>query len=211
MKESNTTDISVSRLRPDVKVVVLDLDGTLYDKHGLARRLVWGDLLELSFIVRERRARKEMRGQWYGNSEMFNKTFFANMVKGSPWTSSFIRWWYHTCYMPMMVRIIRKRYHPRGWVIDFVSACRQMGVGVVVLSDYSHTEEKLQALGLDVQLFDWVVSAPELGGLKPAKELMVAVAEKVGVAPSQCVVIGDREDTDGAMARAVGAEFWLVK
>ena len=81
----------------------------------------------------------------------------------------------------------------------------------MVLSDYGHTHEKLEALGLDVELFDWVVSAPELGGLKPASQLMSKVAERMTVSPSECLVIGDREDTDGEMAKAVGAAFYLVK
>lgn len=85
-----------------------------------------------------------------------------------------------------------------------------MGVIVVVLSDYTHAKEKIQALGLDVKMFDWVVSAPELGGLKPARELMQVVAERMGVPSGQSVVIGDRDDTDGALARAAGATFWQV-
>lgn len=86
-----------------------------------------------------------------------------------------------------------------------------MGVHVVLLSDYGFAKEKLEALGLDTALFDWIVSAPELGGLKPASQLMDAVTGRMQVSSSQCLVIGDREDTDGAMARAAGAGFILVK
>ena len=86
-----------------------------------------------------------------------------------------------------------------------------MGVRVVVLSDYDMVEEKLEALGLSGSMFDWVAAAPALGGLKPAHQLMTVVAERMGVRPSQCLVLGDREDTDGALARATGAQFYLVK
>ena len=79
---------------------------------------------------------------------------------------------------------------------------------MVVLSDYGHTQEKLQALGIDSALFDWVVSAPELGGLKPAPQLMESVVARMGVLPHQCLVIGDRDDTDGQLARSVGATYW---
>jgi FMN phosphatase YigB (HAD superfamily) len=80
-----------------------------------------------------------------------------------------------------------------------------------VLSDYGHTKEKLQALGMECSLFDWVISAPELGGLKPASQLMACVAAKMGVPPNQCLIIGDREDTDGELARSVNAPFHLVE
>ena len=78
------------------------------------------------------------------------------------------------------------------------------------MSDYGHVAEKLHALGIDQTLFDWVISAPELGGLKPAPQLLLQVLEKMKVTPTQCLVIGDREDTDGQMAQSVGALFQLV-
>ena len=81
---------------------------------------------------------------------------------------------------------------------------------MVVLSDYGHATEKLEALGLSPTLFDWIVSAPELGGLKPAPQLMQIVTKQMGVTAEECLVIGDREDTDGEMARRAGAEFVQV-
>ena len=72
-------------------------------------------------------------------------------------------------------------------------------------------KRKIQALGLDESLFDWVVSAPELGGLKPAPELMACLAAKLSVLPQQCLLVGDREDTDGQLAKSVNAAFYLVK
>ena len=78
------------------------------------------------------------------------------------------------------------------------------------MSDYGHVAEKLEALGIDKKLFDWVISAPELGGLKPAPQLLLQILEKVKVTPKQCLVIGDREDTDGQLAQSVGAMFQLV-
>lgn len=210
MEESNKKNISVARLRPETRMVVLDLDGTLYEKPRMPLYMVLGDLLEAPLLLKERRVRKAMRGQWFGSAEAFEKAFFDNMVKGRLCTVSFVRWWYTTCYMPLMVEVVEKHYKPCSWVQPFVEECRKMGVIVVVLSDYTHAKEKIQALGLDVKMFDWVVSAPELGGLKPARELMQVVAERMGVPSGQSVVIGDRDDTDGALARATGATFWQV-
>jgi HAD superfamily hydrolase (TIGR01549 family) len=119
--------------------------------------------------------------------------------------------WYEQRYMPLMVKLIGK-YQPLGeWVLPFVQDCQHKGIKMVVLSDYGFAKEKLQALGLEPSLFDWVVSAPELGGLKPAAELMHHVAERMGVAIEDCMVIGDREDTDGEMARRCGAQFRKMK
>ena len=110
-----------------------------------------------------------------------------------------------------MVRMIGQHQPLGQWVIPFVEECQQKGIKMVVLSDYGFAKEKLQALGLTPSLFDWVVSAPELGGLKPAVELMKRVAEQMGVAVEDCLIIGDRDDTDGEMAQRCGAQFRKVK
>ena len=204
-------EITASILRPEIKVVVLDLDGTIYDKRRLGIRMFLGDILESPLLAKERRVRKAMRGQWYGSREAFYDAFFANMIRHRLCTINFMKWWYHTCYMPLMVDIIRRKYRPRAWVIPFLEQCHALNIRVVILSDYDCVEAKLTALGIEKPLYDWAVSAPTLGGLKPAQQLMDAVTSRMQVAPFQCMVIGDRQDTDGAMACAAGAGFVLVK
>lgn len=204
-------EISASILRPEIKVVILDLDGTIYNKRGLGLRIFLNDLLESPLLAKERRVRKAMRGKWYGSQEAFYDAFFQQIIHHRLCTVSFVKWWYHTCYMPLMVNILKRHYTPRAWVVPFLEQCRKLNVRVVLLSDYGCVKEKLEALNINPQLFDWVVSAPELGGLKPASQLIDAVTGRMQVSPSQCLVIGDREDTDGAMARAAGAGFILVK
>lgn len=204
-------NISSSILRPETKVVILDLDGTLYDKRWLPFYMVLGDLIESPLLAKERRVRKAMRGKWYGSSEAFYDAFYAAMARHRLCTVSFMRWWYTTTYMPLMVRVLQRHCRPYPWVTPFLQQCRQLGVQVVLLSDYGSAKEKLEALGLDTKLFDWIISAPELGGLKPARQLIDAVTGRMQVLPSQCIVIGDRDDTDGAMARAAGVAFVLVQ
>lgn len=201
-------DISCEILKPETKIVVFDFDGTLYNKRGMVRRMMCGALLDWRMMLIERRTRKQLMGTWAGDKESFYNLFFQTMANGHRFSASYARWWYSTRYMPLMVKIIKKHYQLVPWVMPFIQQCKKLGVRLVVLSDYGHTTEKLQALGLEQSLFDWVVSAPELGGLKPAPQLMARVAEQMGVQPNQCLVIGDREDTDGALARSVGATYW---
>lgn len=208
---SYVVEITAAILRPETKVVILDLDGTIYDKRGLAFRMIINDLVELPLLAKERRVRKSMRGRWFNTKEAFYDAFYAAMVHRRLCTVSFMRWWYTTCYMPLMVEILQKHYKPRPWVLPFLQQCRELGVRVVLLSDYDAGKEKLEALGVDSAYFDWIISAPELGGLKPARQLIAAVTGRMQVAPAHCLVIGDREDTDGAMARSAGVPFVLVQ
>ena len=192
------------------KLVVFDLDGTLYDKRGLSLRMVLHAPWDLMKMRAERQTRARMKGLWLG-TENFVQTYNEQLAQRMGCSPLQAKEWYEQRYMPLMVKLIGK-YQPLGeWVLPFVQDCQHKGIKMVVLSDYGFVNEKLQALGLEPSLFDWVVSAPELGGLKPAAELMHHVAERMGVAVEDCLVIGDREDTDGEMARRSGAQFRKVK
>ena len=192
------------------KLVVFDLDGTLYDKRGLSLRMVLHAPWDVVKMRAERQTRARMKGLWLG-TENFVQTYNEQLAQRMGCSPLQAKEWYEQRYMPLMVKLIGK-YQPLGeWVLPFVQDCQHKGIKMVVLSDYGFAKEKLQALGLEPSLFDWVVSAPELGGLKPAAELMHHVAERMGVAVEDCLVIGDREDTDGEMARRSRAQFRKMK
>jgi FMN phosphatase YigB (HAD superfamily) len=197
-------------LTPQVRLVVLDLDGTLYAKPHMVWYMLFAAPCEWRIMLAERKTRKQMRGQWMGDEDVFYQTFFQTMAVYCGVTPDKLREWYFNRYMPLMVNIIRKHYKLAEWFFPFVSECKNQGVCLVVLSDYGHTHEKLASLGLDEKLFDWVISTPELGGLKPASQLITLIMDQMGVMPDQCLIIGDRDDTDGQLAKSVGANFYLV-
>ena len=191
------------------QLVIFDLDGTLYNKRRLSLRMLLHAPFDMLKMLAERKTRASMKGLYIG-AEHFTPAYFDRLARDMHTSPAKAKQWYQERYMPLMVKLIG-RYQPIGeWVMPFVNECKERGVKMVVLSDYDFAQEKLQALGIDTQHFDWIVSAPELGGLKPAKELLIKVAQQMGVAAEQCLVIGDRQDTDGDMARATGAAFQLV-
>ena len=92
-----------------------------------------------------------------------------------------------------------------------LEAHRATGGRLALVSDYPATA-KLAALGLD-HLFEAVVSSGEPGGprrLKPDPEGYLLAARALGAEPADCLVIGDREDADGAAARAAGMAYRQV-
>jgi putative hydrolase of the HAD superfamily len=108
---------------------------------------------------------------------------------------------------------------PLKWVArskrtDLLSALekfRTQGGKTALVSDYPATG-KLRALGA-AGLFDLVVSSGEPGGpskLKPDPEGYLLAAAGLGVEPSRCLVIGDRDDADGAAARAAGMAVHII-
>lgn len=203
--------MDTSVLSPNTRLVIFDLDGTLYDKRGIIGKMMMLGIGHWLLLLAERRTRKAFRGLYMGSEELFYRAYFHKMAKRTLLSEKQVSKWYHKVYMPMMVRVLQRWHHAMPWVKPFVKECRERGIKMVVLSDYGHTHEKLAALGLDESLFDWIVSAPELGGLKPAPQLIYHVIENMGVSSNECLVIGDREDTDGELAHMVNAGFYLVK
>ena len=202
--------ITPSILTPQMRLVIFDLDGTLYAKPHMVWHMLFSAPSEWRLMWAERKTRKQLRGKWLGDENKFYQTYFQTMATYCSLSTDQLRIWYFEKYMPLMVNVIRKYYKTAEWILPLILECKKRGIRLVILSDYGHTHEKLEALGIENDLFDWVVSAPELGGLKPAPQLISKVTEYMGVTTGQCLIIGDREDTDGQLAKAAGAAFCLV-
>ena len=190
-----------------MKAVIFDLDGTLYDKAGLARRLVWSQLRrgKLSLLKREREVRKALRGYHFKSEEAFYKVFFKQFSHPEQ-----ARRWYFEEYMPDMVAILRKHYRIASWVESQMLELRANGKKIAVFSDYGFVQKKLEAIGFRLSWADYLFDAPSLGGLKPCKESFVKICREMGMKPSDCLMVGDRKDTDGKGARSVGMAFVQV-
>lgn len=191
-----------------LKAAIFDLDGTLYDKSGLAWRLIASQLLRgrLRMLKCEREVRKELRGRHFASEDDFYDNFFARFAK-----PEFARRWYFEEYMPDMVAILRKHYRIAPWVESTMLELRSNGCIIAVFSDYGFVCEKLKAIGYNLDWADYLFDAPELGGLKPSKKSFEKICEEMNVKPSECLMIGDRDDTDGAGARSLGMAFVHVK
>jgi FMN phosphatase YigB (HAD superfamily) len=100
----------------------------------------------------------------------------------------------------------------REKLLDALGRYKAGGGKTALVSDYP-ARGKLQALGA-TSLFDLVVSNGEPGGpskLKPHPEGYLSAAERLGVEPARCLVIGDRDDADGGAARAAGMGLCLIR
>lgn len=99
-----------------------------------------------------------------------------------------------------------------GELIGELRAFRAAGGKTALVSDYP-ARLKLSALGAS-DLFDVVVANGETDGLtrlKPAPDSYLLAAERLGVRPDECLVIGDRQDADGLAAERAKMEFRLVR
>lgn len=193
-----------------VKHVVLDLDGTLYDKRGLAKRMVRHLWWCLPLLAAERLARKKMHEVHFDSEEAFFEAFFDRMARGHWWSAKMAARWYHHIYLPTMVKQIAKHHPARPEVLALMDTCKAQGIPMAIYSDYGCVEEKLAALHIDSAQFVLLVDAPSLGALKPSEPCTRQVLERMHAEPETTLFVGDRDEKDGEAARSVGAKFLLV-
>lgn len=192
-----------------IRTVIFDLDGTLYDKKGLACRMVCSLWWCLPLLLSERLARKKLDHQNYDTEEAFYTMFFDTMSRGHWWSASIARRWYENVYMPTMVQAIAG-CSPCSRALDIMKICQEQGMQMVLFSDYGWEKEKLQVLGIDPSLFAFCLNAPLFGGLKPERVTIKKLLNHIGAKAQTSLFVGDRDDKDGKSAQVVGAQFYNI-
>jgi HAD superfamily hydrolase (TIGR01509 family) len=89
--------------------------------------------------------------------------------------------------------------------VDLVGACRRSGLRVALASsaDWIKVQANLRQIGLPPENWDAIVTGENVTARKPAPDIFLAAARKLGVPPAACVVIEDAVNGVQA-ARAAG-------
>jgi FMN phosphatase YigB (HAD superfamily) len=193
---------------------LVDLDGTLYRatpvKVAMGAELLWSGRGVIRVLRRFRHEHEVLRANGIAEG-------------GSPFAVQLDRTarglGVEQAHVERLVRewMIRR---PGRWIRRFcrrellgeIAAFRSQGGKTALVSDYPALD-KLAALDASA-LFDVIVANGEQGGpsaLKPSPAGVRAAAERLGVATGRCLIIGDRDDADGAAARAAGMPFRLIR
>jgi len=209
--------VTAPPFRPEgLKVVVFDVDGTLYRQAPLRRAMLlrllgsyatrplegWRTVRALSAY---RHAQEALRGEACADVA---EAQLAHACARTDFDRAVVR----ECVDRWMEReplSILGRFRYPG-LVEFLQACRGGGLRLAALSDYP-AAGKLEALGI-AEHFDLVLCAqsPEIGVFKPNPRGLAVALHRLGVTPAECLYVGDRPDVDAAAAHAAGTASVIV-
>ena len=192
----------------EIKLVVFDVDGTLYDQHALRMRMVRDMLLHailrrdlgFLFVIKTYRHIRER----LGDAEVFD--FESHLIAETVETTGFSE--------EKVLTIVNEWIEERPLL--YLMSCRfpsltelfaglkRSGKIIGVFSNYP-AHQKLVALGLAA---DYVVSAQDdsIRLLKPHPKGLEFLMSKAGLTAPETLLIGDRTERDGFAAHRAGVQ-----
>lgn len=196
-----------------VKLIIMDVDGTIYDQPQLRWKMLfemlryfsirpwkWNDAACLMHFRREREANyqspvaslEEAQYEWAANKTGRPPSEIKSLVQ---------EWMFQR---PLKYLLRCKR---RG-LDEFVASLKSQGVRLVFLSDHP-AEAKLKAMNLG-EFASYSATCAAINAQKPAPTGLLYIASTLGVAPESCLVIGDRDDRDGEAARRARMNYAIL-
>lgn len=186
-----------------VRVVSWDIDGTMYDLHALMsafKRDLFRRMLSLGWLAAWRDFFRLLRFKLAMDK--------VRRAKGD----------YRVPQIPGRDAIERTQDEMYGRILPTIGVCPGVnelldwfatkGLKQVVFSDYTPST-KLTSLGLD-RYFSEIFAGETIGHLKPSPTAFTSIIDGLGLAPNEFLHIGDRVDTDGAAATAVGYQVAII-
>ena len=213
---------SPPKLLHNIKGIIFDFDGTLFDNARLPFFLIASNPLDCMLIWKERLIRKRFTGCDYAEPELYYRAFFAAMGKVCHRSPQRMQKWYFSQYMPRMVRVLERHFKPRLGVADLMQRFEQsrtMGAAsgkniipkIAIYSDYPFLKERLEALEIYTGSGIPLYSPESFGAQKPATRPFLSIAADLGITPEEILIIGDRQETDGIGAFNAGMRFFCLE
>ena len=198
------------------KLVVFDVDGTLYKQRPvrlrMARDIIIHCCKQLSLsslsVIKNYRQYREYLGDTefekivnnlVDNDQVSEQLLEDKVVQYVSYKTGIsrdvvydiVQDWINT--RPLKY-LIGARY--KG-VKSFFDFCRENSIKIGIFSDYP-AEKKIKALGL---FADYIISANDVNALKPNPKGLLQLMSMANIAPDKTIMIGDRPERDGAAAQ----------
>lgn len=178
----------------DYKTIIVDLDGTLYFQRPVKCAIFLEMLLNFwhfkdFLILKKYRTLYEQ-----GLNERERLSVLPNSTK------KIVNEWMLQRPLPYIAK--NKDEH----LINQLQKAMNNGIIVIVYSDYP-VKEKLRALSFTP---NQAYSADDIIGMKPNAIGILKVLSQQNISPKNCLVIGDKKEKDGILARNMKADSLIL-
>jgi len=201
------------------KAVLFDLDNTLYDYdrvHKLALKAVFNELrkhIEIKWDQFEKLfkiSRREINRELSGTASAHNRVlYFQRLVEKT-----------HESINPQVILKLYNAYWDtslkemflRKDALDLLKSLKSENVKIAIVSDLTTNIQlrKIHKLGIS-KYVDVVVTSEEAGSEKPHSIMFLLALNKLGVSPSEAMMVGDNTVADIEGANFVGLDTVLLK
>lgn len=194
----------------DIKVVVFDLDGTLYELGFKVKfQFFMKNLKRWGLFHAHREVQDELRGQDLSSGKEFYDIYLENIAKKAGMDVVNVEDWYFNRFEDSFSEIIAKA-GKREHLLELFDHLRDNDVRIAVYTDYSFIEKRLDALNIDLQNFEMLISSELEGVLKPTARPLKKISETMNIPLENILMVGDNYDTDGKSAKLAGTEFCIL-
>jgi HAD superfamily hydrolase (TIGR01549 family) len=194
-----------------VKGIIFDLDGTLYRMRWYMRPflllMLFPDSLRLPRFLKIRGA---FAGVEFETPDALYKEVTKRLAPVEKVSQETLLQWIDKQFYKAFVNVMYLLKNSRPQVNKTLHELKQRGFKLAVLSDYDRIPERLDKLNIDKSAFSIMTSSESFGALKPSPVPFQKIAADWNLDPSEVLVIGDRDDTDGEGARRAGMKFLLL-
>lgn len=169
-----------------IEAVVFDVDGTLYPNYKMYIKslifFVQHPRISIAFSKTRRKIRifGKINNFREKQTEILSQFLGISIEKGREFTNKLI-------YEQFVLMF--KHIKPFPEVEAVLKRFKAAGIKLGVISDFP-VKEKLSWLGLD-KYWDEVLSADEIGCLKPLPDAFTLMAEKLNIAPEKIIYVGN--------------------
>lgn len=196
------------------KVVIFDVDGTLYNQKQLRKKMLvsllsfylskpwlYNDLLILHRFRQEREKRTGYVGTDLENAQY---EWCAHKSNASvERVKEVVDHWIFDYPNPLLASCI----YPG--VKELFSKLRERDIKIAIYSDYKAVD-KIAAMGLEADL---IVSSTDknIDRFKPDPMAINYIMNKLNVTSEECLFVGDREELDGQCAINAGVSYLILQ
>ena len=181
------------------RAVIFDLDGVLWDGEPL-----YHEAFNIVLAPYGHRVSDDDYGQIIGTSVEACWDWLRDRFNLRDPLSRFLR-----AYDETVLRLLRRPVEPLPGAHSLIEELRSRGIPVAIASASFRQWVDATLRGLVLQdAFDATVSASDVDNSKPAPDLFLAAARRLGVAPQDCLVV---EDTLAGVRSAKAADMFAIQ